>query len=285
MKQAIELLRDRACWWSSPLKFNDPFDAQWDPAWITGTTAFADALVERHRMLMTGSIEQRDIHPDLRQRIRGFRDHLASLEQEQRAHALQGHLDEVRAWALRQSPPVHPYRNDIIQRLRIFSTAAVKDCILMWSHYGDDHSGAAVGLRTAALVDTWRPPCQVRYRPDLPVTLGPEAWLKSLTTGQALPNDGDIVEAMTLTKAEAWKYEQEWRFVQLHPPGHPGLVSRAVLPTDAVACVVIGCRADPIQAGELEALLRDQHPHVAVERLTPSRTKFELELVRVQKPG
>jgi len=100
------------------------------------------------------------------------------------------------------------------ERTRVFCLIAVKDDILMWSHYADCHRGIClefgfchgVLLHDAFLART-RP---VHYQTHFPV-VNPYKTL-----------EGERIGLMVHTKSDHWKYEKEWRLVYACPPGQTG---------------------------------------------------------------
>lgn len=89
----------------------------------------------------------------------------------------------------------------------IVSFAERDDCVLMWSHYGDQHRGICLGYSVpeGATGDVH----QVAYDGDRLV--------RASEVGAMLDGDdkarAKVDAAVMLRKAERWSYEQEWRLI------------------------------------------------------------------------
>jgi hypothetical protein len=87
----------------------------------------------------------------------------------------------------------------------IVSLAQRADCPLMWSHYGDQHHGICIGYSAPEDVALW------------PVSYGGSRGIKASLVRDMV--DGDeaaarrVDEAVLLKKAQAWRYEKEWRLI------------------------------------------------------------------------
>jgi len=99
----------------------------------------------------------------------------------------------------------------------------VRDSLLMWPHYADNHRGICVGFQFS--VKQRKAIKQVRYRQSRPlVPLG-------------APQTHQI-EASLLRKSEDWAYEREWRLLTKAPG------ERHLKPRD-ICEIVFGCRTSP----------------------------------------
>ena len=89
----------------------------------------------------------------------------------------------------------------------VVSLTEQDNCPLMWSHYGDQHSGVSIGYSAPE-----------RISADLrKVTYGGSRTVQASDVAAMLDGDSDararVVEAVFLRKAEKWNYESEWRLI------------------------------------------------------------------------
>jgi len=89
----------------------------------------------------------------------------------------------------------------------IVSLAERADCLLMWSHYGDQHRGVCIGYSVP-----------VKAANDLhKVEYGGSRLVEASKVAAMLEgNDaarGQVDEAVLLQKAASWGYEREWRLI------------------------------------------------------------------------
>src|SRR5262245_324189 len=170
---------------SSPIKFNDPLDAQWNMLWQLSTPAFNRALIER---MLADEFDM----------ARMRNDNMRAWVQEERAkyHAMSApeRQQYVTAMAedLDKDIVMPPRVSDQLNRLRVFCLASVPDSVQMWSYYADGHSGAVLAFDSAQLEHTWKLPVdQVVYADKLPEVLDPdkypEAYLDAYAYGEQEP--------------------------------------------------------------------------------------------------
>lgn len=77
-------------------------------------------------------------------------------------------------------------------RKGVLSLSSVNNDLLLWSHYGTSHRGVCFELETDS-DDTLKTACEIKYEEKMPL------W------------DQNNPDNALLTKAEAWKYESEYR--------------------------------------------------------------------------
>jgi hypothetical protein len=89
----------------------------------------------------------------------------------------------------------------IANSIGVFSMSAKCDHPLMWSHYADSHRGICLRFKASSTTVFFGRAQQVRYQAKRP-QLNP------------VRDSHDMqVEKALLTKADFWKYEEEWRII------------------------------------------------------------------------
>ncbi len=100
----------------------------------------------------------------------------------------------------------------------VFSLTFCSVSILMWSHYGNQHQGVALGY---SIPDTFPEDCRFKL---VPMDYGGSRLLSTSIIQKMLSGDINAKNKVDQTayqaKAEAWKYENEWRI--LGPAGEQG---------------------------------------------------------------
>lgn len=89
----------------------------------------------------------------------------------------------------------------------IVSLAGRSDCPLMWSHYGDQHKGVCIGYSVPhSAADNLHK-----------ITYGGSRLIEASTVAAMLNGDDaarrEVDKAVFTRKAEAWRYEREWRLI------------------------------------------------------------------------
>jgi hypothetical protein len=116
------------------------------------------------------------------------------------------------------------HRGELDLQAGIISLSARKDDLLMWGHYADSHRGICLEFDGSAL--PFSDAKRVRYSKVFPaISLPPTDFAET----------GRLV---LLSKSEHWRYEEEWRAVQLNFDKYPRLVAFA---PEALTGVIFGC--------------------------------------------
>lgn len=262
----------------SPLRFNDPFDSQWDTLWQLSTPATLELqrmLIER-ALLDEGSWPP-NADPKFKAVMSREREKIAALPEGDRPGAVAALADGV--MAIRGMPePLVRYNLDRIRRMRVFCLSERDDSILMWSHYADQHRGVVLGFDTDILESKLRRPVMpVKYQDDLPEVLDAEAWIRSTVFGLGDQTRllGDPM-AFVLTKFTDWGYEKEWRMPLAAEPGALGDLEDFEFPRDSIVHLIMGCRTDEVRANELRSLAYPFRPDMRYTRMTMNPASFSL---------
>lgn len=144
----------------------------------------------------------------------------------------------------------------VMDETAIYSVGSVGDDILMWSHYGASHRGICLRFDPRSLLKEFPGVFPVHYSAERPtIVVGVEDRLAQL-------------QKMLLTKADVWRYEQEWRIVEWR-----GLAGLRRFPAEALTGVILGARITDQNAemvrtwvrgrdtGPVEVLRAQLNPH------------------------
>lgn len=89
----------------------------------------------------------------------------------------------------------------------IFSLAERDNCPLMWSHYGDQHRGVAIGYSVPTKAE--QSVFKMKY--------GGSSMIEASKVSSMLSGDEEarraVDDAVLLKKAQDWRYEKEWRLI------------------------------------------------------------------------
>lgn len=183
--------------------------------------------------------------------------------------------EQAQAFATQQmaSPDWHDRLNASLERtvahagISCFTERG--DSMLMWSHYGGGHSGAAVVFRDLADRDAFLFTMPVAYgnvRPRFQFEV-------------AFNNEG-LIRALHYKSSE-WSYEFEWRTVAVDMAGQ----HRALRP-DVVCGVIFGCNAHPDFIRTVSALIREREAAglgaVDTHAMRLKADEFALERERIE---
>ncbi len=196
------LISGSQLWFSAPEKLNDPFECR---PWLEFEHT-DQQLVE----LMTRR---------LRRQNTALTAHTATANAV--AIFLEGRHRNPEMW--------NTLRDDIIANIAIkvgmLCLSEHNDSILMWTHYGNDHTGLCLGFEATPYTEFFGAAQKVLYSDELPhieaFNMSPE----------------DQVDKFFLTKYSGWSYEDEWRIID-HDNG-PGLRS---YPPELLKSITFGLR-------------------------------------------
>jgi len=207
---SLETLVQDLLFFADPSTFNDPLDAQ-------PTLDIDLSAVELERILRV--LVERRITDEMSSAARAIKyrgprttDHIAK-------HALRSVDKLVAEIRYNSTDPSYEMDNpeqflfgwyvhrEVLRRYDrgVVSLAKRANCPLMWSHYADQHHGICIGYSAPADVELQ------------PVSYGGARSIKASLIRDMV--DGDTVaalavdQAVLLKKAQAWRYEKEWRLI------------------------------------------------------------------------
>jgi DUF2971 family protein len=253
-----------------PNRFNDPFE-------------FAPRMKPRlprteARRLVKARQRERDMFEIMTAKrlfTRSFK-HFKKLLRTHRGLLVQGVMD--------QYPDVAAnFRKDSVDLVSrdhgLLCLSAVRDNILMWSHYGRSHTGLVIGLDTGhAFLSSTEPLVKVEYRKER-VEMGYLAAPRSRKLQEQ-------IESLIRRKSPLWSYEREWRqlrFLQQckteEDPRFPGQVHHFIaIEPKLIREVIVGCRATETLIREIGELKRlSPFAHVQFLQARMHETDFALE--------
>ena len=261
----------------SPLRYNDPFDSQWDTLWPISTP---DARTRKWSLLERAIRDPNswpsNSDPRFRSAMDRVRAEITALPEDQRKAKIDKLILDVLKDEGLPERVVRQYR-DMQRRMRVLCLCESDRPTLMWSHYAGQHRGVVIGFDVAAMENGWRRPVEpVKYAAGPPRLIDVEAWIHAEVFGCPHPClDGDERE-WALTKHTGWQYEHEWRFVWIDRPGTLGDYEDCPFPQNALMEIVSGCRNDLNQSKELFALALAMNPGVRQYRMSEHPSRFEL---------
>lgn len=272
----IATLRSKCLRFSSPLRFNDPFDTQWDIAWRTKLPEIRARYADQVVAQLTGHLSLgSDVNSPGYSFLQTEVARIAALTESDRSEE----LTKIRKAILSIEQPDVPKKQDMLRRFRIMSMSARLDSLLMWSHYSDQHRGAVLSLDSSVLERLWKRPVRpVDYSDQLPAGFDPEAWIQHMLFDTPIPEDHTLADKWSLTKARDWEYEREWRFVMIEPAVSSALYTDYPFPADALVSVGVGSRVPKEVAMAIAYAAACVNPTVELLAAQRSPTSFGLDL-------
>lgn len=276
---ASAILRNKTFRYSSPLKFNDPFDVQSGLHIPFDLSNLHDKILDRiHQLAASPSeptVDKGDVYGQIVLEARrlfpkhGFpRARWKELTKEAFG-PLVNHIERFRDL----------YRNhwqESLPHLRIFSVSEEPENLLMWAHYAEDHTGALFELWS--LPDEDNPLSiadQVTYQSAPPPLFTESEWLDQMT-GLGILDAHGLYRRYACVKSDHWAYEREWRV--WYPGEKSGrLYDDMPIRPREFRSVTLGCNAEPGFVQEVTALVRETFPETKIFRARKKEGIYGLE--------
>ena len=278
---ALKILETSAVRYSSPLLFNDPFDVQSGLHFEFKIESLPDKIFQRIEQLVAS-----DTKPVL-QEGNPWGEAITIMWEKKSTHGFpREHIwNLVRplfAWlkdqiVLFQSQHQQGWWNDFLPRLRVFSVAEENDNLLMWSHYGDYHTGVVFSFRVLPHEDN--PLCVARpvvYRNAPPSFFTEQQWLDDIVGVRQL-DPTQLYYQYAYVKSEVWAYEREWRVWDLLPQPLPTLHSNYPLRDKEVEAVYFGCKIARESKDAIASLVSTKCPEAKLFQARKRPDEYRLE--------
>lgn len=200
--------------YTSPLKFNDPFDVQ--------TELYFDFDISDLPHLVANEIDaivRGKKNVELDENDDWGKGTLLIKEQYKKGNYKRKDLDVLLKPLVKEiSSVIEDAKDDCNKHLRkllkvmkVFCVSEHNQSILMWSHYADYHTGACLKLRVMPEKDNTLCVAQkVEYFSNPPTFFNARKWIDAIVVNQQ-PDVSFINTRYPVIKSDIWAYEDEWR--------------------------------------------------------------------------
>jgi hypothetical protein len=275
------VLQTNSLRWSSPSLFNDPFDVQFDLHVDYDRDRVADRAMQ---ILVDGYFGRVPINPrnPLGYLLQMMRDKAPGLSEAALRDSLLPGFYEGMEGAERLIPRTHEEFRAVVADLKLLCLAEIHDNILMWAHYGKNHTGVVLELRCVAERDSaWGAARPVRYEATMPLLID-EDKLVALLSGVGNLAEDQILENSVFVKAADWAYEREWRLIGVQDKTK--VTEDFAFYVDEISAVYLGCRINPTDREAITNIVTLKYPHAAVYAGRKSERRFAVEFSPFQLP-
>ncbi len=244
-----KIIRSNEIFFTSPNKFNDPFDS---------SIPMRFDIISEEQLYEIFKFRVAQEYPNLTvseiERVTANEIKLANIKD---PHQNEKYLD---------------YQKKIVaEKFGIFSLTKKNKNILMWSHYGDSHKGVCVRFNGKKLYDFIIKDCVMKklviswdyvlYQSKYPV-LNPYEL-----------DERDRVLKSLLIKSSSWKYENEFRLILFNNP------NKAIkFPKGSIDQIILGCNISP--SNKKAIILIAAKKNIQVLQSYLKRTKYGLEYIK-----
>ncbi len=251
----IRMINNTELWFPSARHFNDPFDSSlhFDLAGYDGE--LGEAWVKDF-------ISREFAHLSPAEQLNMLRDQLTEIRS-----------DPERAdW----------FKDNIIQtnfnKFGMCSLTPLRDNLLMWAHYADEHKGFCVGIDMNVVNELQNERARHRDLLDLYEVLYAEEmprlnFFESMLSGHG---DDNLMTLVT-TKSKDWSYEQEYRLIRWDNADSAISIGKAGL-----AEVIFGCRISTDNSRRLLEIIDSQRIQIPIYQARQEEFRFALRFERIR---
>ena len=211
----LAVLANRSVRYSSPLSFNDPFDVQSGLHFDFNIARLHERVIDRIHVLAADPsapeldtdnvwgqlvLKAREFYP-----VHGFdRDRWIKITASAFSELIRVITDTQKQYQTH-------WQNNLLPGVRVFCVSEDRDNLLMWAHYGRDHTGAVVELWSLPQEDNLLSVARPVEYIQSPVPFFTETqWIEDLTGGKQLDFKA-LYRRYAYMKSDHWSYEREWR--------------------------------------------------------------------------
>ena len=242
-----EMFEDHVVWFSKRSDFNDPFELHFSPSFEATTDekieVFTCALQKKNPNLTYESAKAEAMF--------AFSSPPSILEQwEQKRLSL--------------------HEKRLNEEVGVFSLTEYNDDILRWSHYANEHRGICIEFRPVEKEH------EKFYYQAHKVVYPKDNRPPQLNFYHYRKNPGELAVKCLATKALHWKYEGEWRIIDvINGPG------KRSIPSGIISSVILGCR---IESSNRNLMMRLASSYATPVNIYQARIKsgyYELEIQKI----
>jgi hypothetical protein len=271
------ILRSRSVRYSSPTAFNDPFDIQSGLHFDFEIESLPSAVLERIAHFAAAP-DPPPVDP---------LDPWGKVVLEVRRHyPTHGFPREL--WTQHGSAPLQQLANiiretrqeyenhwrDLLPTIRVFCVSEERDNLLMWAHYGRDHSGAVFEFWSLPEEDNpLSVASPVQYVDDPISFFSKEEFINDILSVRKLDFSA-LYRRYAYIKSARWQYEREWRV--WYPLSESGLYDDMPIRPSEFTSLYLGCRATESFKTEVIASLANSFPNVRVYQAAKADGSYTL---------
>lgn len=134
----------------------------------------------------------------------------------------------------------------------------------MWSHYSERHTGFCLEFRATSTTPFFGKAQKVKYCETYPKV----RFFRS--------SRDEKMEAILLTKANFWKYEQEWRIIDHHDG--PGIYT---FPAGLLTGVILGCQMPKENKQKIKEWIRKRPLRPKLYGAEVKQREFGLDIIEI----
>jgi hypothetical protein len=279
------VLKNQTFRYSSPVKFNDPFDIQNELKPDYDLSELPRVLMEViERFVLSdkpiANAEHSFVKAILILREKSKKYGYKKSAVEQMTYPLLGHLLHETEYCISQ---LNAHWQKSMRDSRVFCVTEDNDNLLMWAHYAKDHTGVVFQLASLPELDTPLSVAKkVKYE-KVPVQF---FTLNELVLWTLFDIEPDLSEVLfskhAFRKSDVWTYENEWRVLDMchYPNKQDDFVDHKFIPKQ-LQKIFLGCKFDEDNIQDIVELAKNINPEVEILQASKHQHKYELVFKKI----
>jgi len=277
----LAILESKRVRYSSPLKFNDPFDLQSGLHFEFELSTLFEAILDKLGEIASAPIgPQIDESQPMAQVIKLVRDHYPTHGfPRDRFSEMSGDLfrTTIELIGITRQKYQEKWWNDYLPGLRVFCVSEERDNLLMWAHYAKEHTGAVLEFLSLPEEDNALSVAEsILYVDKPPPFFSKNEWVDEVLAINKIDING-FYKRYAYYKSDKWAYEREWRVWYPTIPSPKELFEDIPIRQSEFASLYIGCKADKRFTEKVLALTRSSFPKARVFQAIKREDIYTLE--------
>jgi hypothetical protein len=281
---ALEILRSKTVRYSSPLRFNDPFDVQSGLHFDFDINGLHGKIIDKLRELSAAPLEPKiDSEDPWGKIVMLCREYFPTHGfPSDRWREMTAHVFAQLVKGIRDTQDKYQtHWKNMLPGMRVLCVSEERDNLLMWAHYAKDHTGVVFEFFSLPEIDN---PLSVARRIEYVRTPPPfftEAeWIESILSLRQL-DIAAMNRRYIYYKSCHWSYEKEWRvWYPLIPTPSDNYTDTPILEAEFPA-MYIGCKASDSFVEGATKLGRASFPKLRIFRARRCPFDYSLEYAEV----
>jgi len=281
---ALAILRSRCFRFSSPLRFNDPFDIQSGLHFDFDIASLPSKILNRFEEIVYAEaepgVDPEDVWGQVvllarsKVRIHGFP---MQMLKDFATPLLSGYVDEIRR--VQQSYREHWAM--LLPDIRVFCVSEDRDNLLMWAHYARDHTGVMFELLSLPEEDNVLSVAKpIMYAENPPSFFTEDQWIEDWLSIDKLDVD-QLSRRYAYVKSNHWSYEKEWRVWFPLAPVSGDLWYDCPIRDSEFSAVYIGCCAEQSFVNEVAELTPHAFPSARLYKASKVEGRYGLKYTEI----
>lgn len=281
---ALAVLKSKSVRYSSPLRFNDPFDVQSGLHFDFDVSDLHRIVLDKLAELAAAPTEPRvDTEDPWGQLVMLCRKYYPTHGfpkdrwLEKSAPSFAQLLNEIRD----TQEKYQKYWEDMLPSMRVFCVSEERDNLLMWAHYAKDHAGVVFEFLSIPELDNALSVARkVKYVTGPPPFFTADEWVSDILSLDHL-NIEALNRRYIYYKSREWRYEQEWRV--WYPETHLSSNDYTDVPIleAEFPAMYIGCKADNEFVKDVVRLAHRSFPNIRIYQAHRLVHDYGLEYIQI----